>query len=161
MHASPHRQPTVVGKERTDSRSVRAWQPLRLRLARLGCPDRPPRLLPSGGLYWEGNDLPSRLPATVRGLRESAIGMAVTPGVVILLHAYEAASGTVLVLALCVDGSRRSLTAWRCADQAQAARIAMGQLARWVRLGLGVSVTMAGARTEAAEQGGMPQEAAA
>ena len=59
--------------------------------------------------------------------------------------------------------SRRgqSLTAWRCADQAQAARIAMGQLARWVRLGLGVSVTMAGARTEAAGQGGMPQEAAA
>ncbi len=87
--------------------------------------------------------------------------MAVTPGVVNLLHAYEAASGTVLVLALCVDGSRRSLTAWRCADQAQAARIAMGQLARWVRLGLGVSVTMAGARGEGAGQGGLPREVAA
>ena len=51
------------------------------------------------------------------------------PGVVNLLHAYEAASGTVLVLALCVNGRGRSLTVWRCADQAQAARIAMGQLA--------------------------------
>ena len=160
MHASPHRQPTV-GNGRTDSTSVRAWQPLRLRLARLGCPDRPPRLLPSGGLYWEGNDLPSRLPATVRALRESAVGLAVTPGVVNLLHAYEAASGTVLVLALCVNGRGRSLTVWRCADQAQAARIAMGQLARWVRLGLGVSVTMAGARAEGAGQGRLPQEVAA
>lgn len=110
-------------------------------------------MLPSGAWRWrDAGDLPERMPAKVRGFRETIIGMAVAPGLVTMLHGQENRGGRVFVLALRTSGRGRELTAWRCRNQGEAARLATELVAEWVRAGWGVTVTLAGAtRAGAAE----------
>jgi len=152
-----------VPEEPVDLNAVRAWAPFRAVLRDLGCPDRLPELLTADSLGWEDEgDLPSHFPADVPGLTVSIIGTADAPDIHYLLQAYQAADGTVVLLRLCEDECGRSLTAWTCVDQRDAAQIAAQQAVTWGWIGLDFTLTVAGAPDEdEAIQASSSQRAAA
>jgi hypothetical protein len=143
MNAIQPRHDGAVG-EPIDLDTWVAWSSSRAVLTRLGCPDRLPESLGIDCFGWDDDgDLPTHLRAKRLGLPVSITGEASAAGVNYLLHAYQAGDGTVVLLQLCEAALGRSLTAWLCGDQREAAQIAAEQAVEWGWIGLKFSLNVA------------------